>query len=92
MNRKYLHPGVTPKNQKVNNPKMTEILKDCLWVHENHQKKSDKAAGFYELSLKIMNHYMEYAIYEFSDLKSDQKVELVIYYRFSSLCMVHLLS
>ena len=65
---------------------MAEILKDCLWVHEQHLEKHDNEAGIWDFSLMIMNHYMEYTIYEFRDQKAKQKVELTIYYRFSSYC------
>lgn len=92
MNRKYGHVTVYPKDQKLTNPKLAEIIKDALWVHEQHTEKHENEAGIWEFSIKIFNQYAEYAMFEFRDQKTLSKVELNIYYRFSKSCSLFLSS
>lgn len=67
---------------------MNEIFQDCLSLHERHLKANYQKGGVWDFSIKIMNKMYEYAIFEFKDEIELEKVDIKVYYRFSSLCMI----
>lgn len=74
------------KNPKTSSPLLAEIVQNAMAVHEKHLRINQKDASGWEFSIKIMNKLYEYAVFEFNDDTSQERVDIQVYYGFSSLC------